>query len=67
MAHKTDTAWKVSIEPDGDILKMSVDYTGEIPRVKAYTELLDVIGKWAKKNTTKELRVFSIPKIMSVR
>lgn len=67
MANKTDTDWKVSIEPDGNILKLSVDYTGEVPSVKAYTELLNVLGKWAKKNTSKELRVFSIPKIMSIR
>lgn len=63
---RTDTSWKVSITPDGDVLKLSVYYTGEVPSVKAYTELLNVIGKWAKKNTTKELRVFSIPKIMRV-
>lgn len=50
MAHKTDTDWKVSIEPDGNILKLNVDYTGEVPSIKAYTELLSVLGEWAEKN-----------------
>lgn len=63
---KTDTDWNITIKPDGEILALSVDYTGEIPNVKAYTALLDALGKWAKKNSVKELRVMSHPKIMFV-
>lgn len=63
---KTDTDWKITIEPDGNVLSLSVDYVGEIPNVKAYTALLDVLGKWARKNSKKELRVKRVPKIMSV-
>ena len=63
---KTDTDWNITIKPDGEILALSVDYTGEIPNVKAYTALLDALGKWAKKNSVKELRVIPIPKMMSI-
>lgn len=63
---KTDTDWSITIEPDGNVLLLSVDYVGEIPKVKAYTSLLDVLGSWAKKNSKKELRVKRVPKIMSV-
>lgn len=63
---KTDTDWTISIKPNGETLELSAEYTGEIPNVKAYTALLDAVGKWAKKNVKKELRVVSIPKVMSV-
>ncbi|MDD2267485.1 hypothetical protein [Sulfuricurvum sp.] len=63
---KTDTDWNITIKPNGKILALSVDYVGEIPNVKAYTALLDALGKWAKKNSAKELRVMGIPKMMSV-
>lgn len=63
---KTDTDWKITIEPNGKVLLLSVDYVGEIPSVKAYTALLDVLGKWARKNSKKELRIKQFPKIMSM-
>lgn len=62
---KTDTDWNITIEPHGDVLSLNVDYVGEMPNAKAYIALLDALGKWANKHCKKELRVKSVPKIMS--
>lgn len=61
---QTNTDWLIQIVPKGEILELRTDYTGEVPTMNAYTELLSALSDWAEKYCEKELRIFSFPKMM---
>ena len=59
------TEWNVKIYEKKGVLKMKVEYEGEVPTTKAWKDLLSTLGEWCMEHNSTPLEVFNIQPITS--